>query len=110
MQKNIAERMDEDMKSSIGYHTFAIHRKLLPEDEAELDGDFFRYMRNKCPMNMSVKKNKMKQPIATEYSYKNNTGIRWRVINFIWGNYTIAGVKAIYTQFAIDFLEKKVSR
>jgi hypothetical protein len=98
LQKNIAERLDEDMKSSIGYHTFAIFQRLLPEDENKLDGDFFRYMRNKCPMNMDVKKNKMKQPIATEYSHINNTGIRWRVMNWpVGNNIRITGVKAIIT-------------
>ena len=85
------------MKSSIGYHTFAIYQKLSTEDETELNSDFFSSMRKNDPMNISYIKNKG-QPIATEYSYKNNTGIRRRVINWLtWGNHRIIGVKALIT-------------
>ena len=82
------------MKSSIGYHTFAIFLKLLLEEESDLHRYFFDYMKKNGPMGIRVLKN-----IGTIYTCKNNTGIRWLVINRAVGrsNFRITGVMAIIT-------------
>ena len=68
------------MKSSIGWHTFTISKRLSARDENSLDSDFIGYMR-KTDLIKMLDKGKTGKLFVTEYVYKNVTGIEWKLLN-----------------------------
>jgi hypothetical protein len=68
------------MKSSIGWHTFTISKRLSAGDENSLDSDFIGYMRE-TDLIKKLDKGKIGKSFFKEYVYKNVTGIEWKLLN-----------------------------
>jgi len=83
------------VNTSLGFHTFAVYRRLSLEEYSSITGDFAR-----CVGDGGMKKrpitNKENRVIGEEYTYTYNKGIRWLIVsNDTNPTFSLYGVKAI---------------